>query len=61
MYEKTSVVAPLGTVIEYFPFTSVRAPRVVPLTVIVTPGTAPSPWIEEVTVPVMTLVCANQL
>ncbi len=55
------VVAFCGTAIEYFPFTSVTTPTVVPLTVTVTPRIAPSLWTEEVTVPEMIIVCANNV
>jgi hypothetical protein len=45
----------------YFPLMSVRAPIVVPGTETDTPGIAPSPSTEEVTVPVMTFVCAHRV
>ena len=48
-----------GTVIEYFPLTSEAVPIVVPLTCTVTPGITPSFCTEDVTVPVMVLVCAR--
>jgi hypothetical protein len=48
-----------GTFIEYLPFISVNTPILVPFTVAATPAIGPSPGIEELTVPVMTLVCAS--
>jgi hypothetical protein len=58
MYVKVRDVAFCGAVSEYLPSTPVMVPTVVPVTETDTPGTAPSPSTEEVTVPVMTLVCA---
>jgi hypothetical protein len=61
MNEKTRVVAFSGTVSEYLPLMSVDVPRVVPLTNTDTPGIVPSPSVAEVTVPVMTFVCAHRV
>ncbi len=58
MKENTSVVASAGTDREYLPSASVEVPTAVPFTMTVTAGSVPSPSVDEVTVPVITLVCA---
>jgi hypothetical protein len=61
MKEKTRVVAFSGTFNEYLPSASVAVATVVPLTNTVTLGIVPSPSVAEVTVPVMTFVCAQSV